>query len=87
MDDRTNQMEMAAQEVIQLWMASRPKMVAALTEQGELELVAKQAAMDWVETREELMEEGMHPLEADNLAKREWVILPDLGEDEEETSD
>ena len=82
--DRQEMIEVMTDQVTQIWRASRENLVAMLREQGRLREEARAAATNWLEMRERLQkEEGLPLIMADNEARREWVVLPDLGEMEE----
>jgi len=82
-EDRKELLVVMQDQVREIWNKSRPNLVKALKEQGELRQVVQEAAKGWLETTEALLAQGMDYAQADNAARREWVVLPDLGEMEE----
>lgn len=83
-EDRNEMIQGMQQHVLRIWKKSRPKLMASMTpaERGQATLAA---AESWLEMLTQLKAEGMSHLEAQNTALREFVVLPDLGE--EETTD
>ena len=73
----------AKKEVRTIWAKSRPNYLAILSPE-QLQAAITDAATNWQEMKERLIAQGVPPKEADNEARREWVVLPDLPMTEDE---
>jgi hypothetical protein len=54
----------------------RPKMASQLESQGKLDDWARDVAARALDQSATSIENGMHPLEAESEAKRNWMFLP-----------
>src|ERR1019366_2455694 len=59
------------------WKKYRPKMYRELKESGELNEFLEKAAHRAMDQCVAYVESGMHPLEAESEAKRNYLFLPD----------
>ena len=81
---RREMLEVTSQNVLEIWERSRPKLVAALREEGGLKREVRAAAESQLIMEEEYLREGLPIEQATNLSMRECVVLPDLGEEDPE---
>jgi hypothetical protein len=80
-EDQIETILVMQKHVDRIWRKSRPKLVKAYELTEELNQRTEEAATQWVEMEAQLMSEGMSYLEAQNMAMREFVSLPDLGDE------
>ncbi|MBE7556688.1 MAG: hypothetical protein HS126_37030 [Anaerolineales bacterium] len=64
------------------WQEHRPTLYAHLAQTGQLEVMIETAARQTLEAMERLISRGTTPLEAWQLMREEWLLVP-----EEERSD
>lgn len=72
------------EHVEKIWRKSRPKLMQLYDETGKTERRTKEAARNWLETTEDLEQQGLSYEQAYNFAMSEWVCLPDIEEDDDE---
>ena len=63
----------ATGSVKRIWKASRPKFVMMLKNSGEFNSHARQAAINWLEMRDELMAGGASPTDDPVRARRRQI--------------
>ena len=75
-------MDRLRKEIDKAWRKSRPKLMEQYdaAEQTEAEVTA--AAERWWDTMNDLQRQGVPHDQADNLARYEWIYLPDIDQED-----
>lgn len=71
------------EHVEKIWRKNRPKLMKRYDETAQTEKRTRAAARFWLETTEDLEQQGLPYEQAYNFAMSEWVSLPDIEEDDE----
>lgn len=80
--ERRVQIERLSKEIARAWRRSRPKLMQQYDELDQTDRRIAEAAERWWVTMNDLERQGMPHDQADNLARYEWIYLPDIDEDE-----
>lgn len=69
-------------EIDRAWRKSRPRLMEQYDDRQQTDSEVTAAAERWWATMNALQRQGMPHDQADNLARHEWIYLPDLDEDD-----